>query len=121
MAKKNKRRRNRDRQRRQRNLTALFYDLYPNAPPETATEIVEYALTANLFDGQSYPTNTAVLEYAALVYVRDHFTDYSQTIDGFMDSILHSIEAGQAYQGKTPEALEREANLNAEEIINRWR
>jgi hypothetical protein len=85
-----------------------------------ADQIVEYALTANLFDGQSYPTNTAVLQSAALVYVRDHFTDYGQNLDGFMDSILQSIEAGHAYQGKTPEALEREANLNAEKILARW-
>jgi hypothetical protein len=121
MAKKRKRRRNRDQHRRYRNLTAIFYALYPNAPDDIAGPIVEYALAADFFDERRFPSNTAAIEQATLAYVREHFTDYGQTLDGYMETILQSIEAGQPYQGKTPEALEQAANTQARDIIAAWR
>lgn len=119
-SKKQKKRRDRQKKRRRRILTTLFKTLYPKAPPDLASLIIDQFLATTLIIPQPARSNTEIIKQATLVYVRQHLTNYQQHLNDYTETVLQHIALGQPYREQTPQSIAQEADRQAELIIKLW-
>ncbi|MEM7033940.1 MAG: hypothetical protein AAF629_30650 [Chloroflexota bacterium] len=120
-SKKQKKRRERQKRRRRQTLLNAFNGLYPTAPPEIGSIIVEHYLATGPSPHQTELSNTAAIKQATLVYVRQNLTNYQESVDDYIEAVLGHISEGKAYTAHTPQTLEDEPNMEAKQIIDSWR
>lgn len=119
-SKKRKRRHERQKRQQRDKLLNIFNSLYPAAPEGMAAKVVDHHLAQKQTDALSHLSNTAAVKQAAITYVREKETTYSQIVDMYIDAVLAGIERGEIYTAKTPQKLEGEVNLQVSQIIESW-